>query len=103
MNTLKITRAAMATDEDWETICEAAGCEPDMDWVELRIHESESDYGVYGEPVEIEFFPGDEGDIDADDWIYENEEWLDDSYKTYSYEWDNYRKGYALTGVPKEE
>ena len=103
MNILKITREAMATDEDWETICEAAGCDPDMDWVKLQIRESESDCGVYGEPVEIEFFPGDKGDIDADNWIYENEEWLDDNYKIYNYEWDNYRKGYTLTGIPKEE
>lgn len=39
---------------------------------------------------EIEFFPGDEGDLDADDYINENH--LKNAY----YEWDDYRKGYVL-------
>ena len=39
---------------------------------------------------EIEFFPGDEGDLDAEDYIEEN------GLKDVSYEWDDYRKGYVL-------
>ena len=39
---------------------------------------------------EIEFFPGDEGDLDAEDYIEEN------GLKDVAYEWDDYRKGYVL-------
>lgn len=39
---------------------------------------------------EIEFFPGDEGDLEAEDYIAENH------LKNCEYEWDNYRKGYVL-------
>lgn len=47
------------------------------------------------EYVEIEFFEGDEGDLDAEDYIEEN------GIEDYEYEWDDYRKGYSLR-VPKE-
>ena len=39
---------------------------------------------------EIEFFPGDEGDLDAEDYIEEN------GLENVAYEWDDYRKGYVL-------
>ena len=39
---------------------------------------------------EIEFFEGDEGDIDAEDYVKEND------IEDYEIEWDDYRKGYSL-------
>lgn len=46
---------------------------------------------------EIEFFEGDEGDLDAEEYV--NEEGLKpDSYEI---EWDNCRKGYSLKIVSK--
>lgn len=47
---------------------------------------------------EIEFFEGDEGDLDAEDFISENKDWLESEYDDYGYEWDNYRKGYVVYG-----
>lgn len=44
---------------------------------------------------EIEFFEGDEGDLDAEDYVSENS--IDD----YEIEWDDYRKGYSLRVVNK--
>lgn len=41
---------------------------------------------------EIEFFEGDEGDLDADNYV--NEEGLEPG--SYEIEWDDYRKGYSL-------
>ena len=46
---------------------------------------------------EIEFFEGDEGDLDAEDYV--NEEGLEPG--SYEIEWDDYRKGYSLR-VSKE-
>lgn len=44
---------------------------------------------------EIEFFEGDEGDLDAEDYV--NEEGLEPG--SYEIEWDDYRKGYSLRVV----
>lgn len=41
---------------------------------------------------EIEFFEGDEGDLDAENYV--NEEGLEPG--SYEIEWDDYRKGYSL-------
>jgi len=48
---------------------------------------------------EIEFFGGDEGDLDVEDFISENEDWLSSDYEDYYYDWDDYRKGYVLYGI----
>ena len=48
------------------------------------------------EYIEIEFFEGDEGDLDAEDYVEEND------IEDYEIEWDDYRKGYSLR-VPKED
>ena len=42
--------------------------------------------------VEIEFFPGDEGDLDASEFIEE----ISQDDEEYGYEWDDYRKGYVV-------
>ena len=39
---------------------------------------------------EVEFFPGDEGDLDAEDYIKES------NLKNAYYEWDEYRSGYVV-------
>lgn len=39
---------------------------------------------------EIEFFDGDEGDLDAEDYVEEN------GITDYEIDWDDYRKGYSL-------
>lgn len=46
---------------------------------------------------EIEFFEGDEGDLDAEE--YADEEGLEPG--SYEIEWDDYRKGYSLKAVNK--
>lgn len=51
--------------------------------------------------TEIEFFPGDEGDLDAEEYV--NEQGLADG--SYEIEWDDVRKGYVLSvesDLPKE-
>lgn len=48
---------------------------------------------------EIEFFEGDEGDLDAAEYV--NEECLEEG--TYEIEWDDYRKGYSLRVLKEEE
>lgn len=45
---------------------------------------------------EIEFFGSDEGDLDAEYYVKEND------IEDYEIEWDDYRKGYSLR-VPKED
>lgn len=50
----------------------------------------------YNGYVEIAFFEGDEGDIDAEDYVQENN--IEEDFEI---EWDDYRKGYSLR-VPKE-
>lgn len=46
---------------------------------------------------EIEFFEGDEGDLDAEEYV--NEEGLEPG--SYKIEWDDYRKGYSLKTTSK--
>ena len=58
------------------------------EWFGWEDEEEYDDDDTYED--EIEFFPGDEGDLDAEDYIEENH--LTNVY----YEWDEYRKGYAL-------
>jgi hypothetical protein len=57
--------------------------------IELEDHQDEDEY------VEIEFFGSDEGDLDAEDYVKEND--IEDC----EIEWDDYRKGYSLR-VPAE-
>lgn len=71
--------------EEWEEL----GCilTPDEDCDE----EDDEEY------EEIEFFEGDEGDLDAEDYV--NEEGLEPG--SYEIEWDDYRKGYSLRASNK--
>ena len=54
--------------------------------IELEDEQDEEEY------EEIEFFGSDEGDLDAEDYVRENE--IEEG--TYEIEWDDYRKGYSL-------
>jgi hypothetical protein len=45
---------------------------------------------------ETMFFPGDEGDLDAEDYVKENK------ISDYELEWDDYDKGYVLTILERE-
>ena len=56
----------------------------------VRLEESLKEDRRKSHYEEIEFFPGDEGDLDAKDYIEEN------GLKDVAYEWDDYRKGYVL-------
>ena len=58
--------------------------------IKLEDNQDEDEY------VEIEFFGSDEGDIDAEDYVKEND------IEDYEIEWDDYRKGYSLR-VLKED
>lgn len=71
--------------EEWEEL--GWNLTPDEDCDE----EYEEEYD------EIEFFEGDEGDLDAEEYV--NEEGLEPG--SYEIEWDDYRKGYSLKAVNK--
>lgn len=58
--------------------------------IELEDDQDEDEY------VEIEFFGSDEGDINAEYYVQEND------IEDYEIEWDDYRKGYSLR-VLKED
>lgn len=70
------------TKEEWEEL--GWNFNPD------KMDSNEHEY------VEIEFFEGDEGDLDAEDYVKEND------ITDYEIEWDDYRKGYSLR-VLKED
>jgi hypothetical protein len=71
--------------EEWEELGWNLTSDKDCD------EEHEEEY------EEIEFFEGDEGDLDAENYV--NEEGLEPG--SYEIEWDDYRKGYSLRVVNK--
>jgi hypothetical protein len=70
------------------------------EWEELgwNLTPNKVDSEDYNEEYEeIEFFEGDEGDLDAENYV--NEEGLEPG--SYEIEWDDYRKGYSLKTINK--
>ena len=73
------------------------------EWEELGCNLTPDDaYGDEDEDndeyEEIEFFEGDEGDLDAEEYV--DEEGLEPG--SYEIEWDDYRKGYSLKVINKD-
>ena len=56
----------------------------------IKIQCYDIDWDVDDRYEEIEFFEGDEGDLDAEDYVEDND------IEDYEMEWDDYRKGYSL-------
>lgn len=74
--------------EEWEEL----GCNLTPDDVYDDEDEDNDEY------EEIEFFEGDEGDLDAEEYV--DEECLEPG--SYEIEWDDYRKGYSLKVINKD-
>lgn len=88
-DTITILRESIGMKrEEWEEL----GCNLTPDDAYDDEDEDDDEY------EEIEFFEGDEGDLDAEEYV--DEEGLEPG--SYEIEWDDYRKGYSLKVINKD-